>query len=134
MGHSNIHRRILNQKKSNLIHIYFDNEVANYKEFILKIYGIYDHQDLFKARNLTWDYITIGDSTEMFRFCNHRESLENGTFFLILMHVFIFFNFLDVSKERRLTYCKDLVIKKLPDQNYVVLKFLIEFLSLVVDR
>lgn len=43
-------------------------------------------------------------------------------------------HFTDVSKERRLLYCKDLVIKKLPDQNYVVLKFLIEFLSLVVDR
>ena len=26
------------------------------------------------------------------------------------------------------------MIKKLPDQNYVVLKFLVEFISLVVDR
>ena len=30
-----------------------------------------------------------------------------------------------------MSYCRDLVIKKLPDQNYVVLKFLVEFLSLV---
>ena len=29
---------------------------------------------------------------------------------------------------------QDLIIKKLPDQNYVVLKFLVEFISLVVDR
>ena len=31
----------------------------------------------------------------------------------------------------RLNYARDLVIKKLPDQNYVVLKYLVEFLSLV---
>ena len=31
-------------------------------------------------------------------------------------------------------YCQDLVIKKLPDQNYVVLKYLMEFLVLVTDR
>ena len=38
---------------------------------------------------------------------------------------------LDLAKELRMSYCRDLVIKKLPDQNYVVLKFLVEFLSLV---
>lgn len=43
-------------------------------------------------------------------------------------------HFNDVAKESRLNYSKDLVIKKLPDQNYVLLKFLVEFLSLVVDR
>lgn len=43
-------------------------------------------------------------------------------------------HFTDLAKEARLNYCRDLVIKKLPDLNYVVLKFLIEFLSLVVDR
>ena len=37
----------------------------------------------------------------------------------------------DLAKESRLGYCQDLVIKKLPDQNYVVLKFLVEFISLV---
>jgi len=43
-------------------------------------------------------------------------------------------HFTDLPKESRLSYCQDLVIKKLPDQNYVVLKFLVEFISLVVDR
>jgi len=43
-------------------------------------------------------------------------------------------HFTDLPKESRLGYCQDLVIKKLPDQNYVVLKFLVEFISLVVDR
>jgi len=43
-------------------------------------------------------------------------------------------HFSDLPKEVRLNYARDLVIKKLPDQNYVVLKFLVEFLSLVVDR
>jgi len=43
-------------------------------------------------------------------------------------------HFSDLPKESRLSYCQDLVIKKLPDQNYVVLKFLVEFISLVVDR
>lgn len=43
-------------------------------------------------------------------------------------------HFADLPKESRLTYCQDIVIKKLPDQNYVVLKFLVEFLSLVIDR
>ena len=32
-----------------------------------------------------------------------------------------------------MVFARDLVIKKLPDQNYVVLKFLVEFLSLVSD-
>jgi len=43
-------------------------------------------------------------------------------------------HFSDLQKESRLRYCQDLVIKKLPDQNYVVLKYLVEFISLVVDR
>eukprot|EP00092_Neocalanus_flemingeri_P033272 GFUD01036183.1.p1 GENE.GFUD01036183.1~~GFUD01036183.1.p1 ORF type:complete len:520 (+),score=159.53 GFUD01036183.1:131-1690(+) len=43
-------------------------------------------------------------------------------------------HFTDLPKESRLNYCQDLVIKKLPDQNYVVLKFLVEFISLVIDR
>jgi len=43
-------------------------------------------------------------------------------------------HFNDLPKESRLVYVRDLVIKKLPDQNYVVLKFLVEFLSLVIDR
>lgn len=43
-------------------------------------------------------------------------------------------HFTDLPKESRLGYCQDLIIKKLPDQNYVVLKFLVEFISLVVDR
>jgi len=43
-------------------------------------------------------------------------------------------HFSDLSKERRLSYCQDLIIKKLPDQNYVILKYLVEFISLVVDR
>ena len=30
--------------------------------------------------------------------------------------------FPELSKESRLSYCQDLVIKKLPDQNYVILK------------
>ena len=42
--------------------------------------------------------------------------------------------FLDIPRESRLNYCQDLVIKKLPDQNYVVLKYLMEFLCLVTDR
>ena len=41
---------------------------------------------------------------------------------------------LDIPRESRLNYCQDLVIKKLPDQNYVVLKYLMEFLCLVTDR
>ena len=40
----------------------------------------------------------------------------------------------DIPRESRLNYCQDLVIKKLPDQNYVVLKYLMEFLCLVTDR
>ena len=40
----------------------------------------------------------------------------------------------DIPRESRLNYCQDLVIKKLPDQNYVVLKYLLEFLCLVTDR
>jgi len=43
-------------------------------------------------------------------------------------------HFSNLPRESKLMYVQDLVIKKLPDQNYVVLKFLIEFLSLVVDR
>jgi len=43
-------------------------------------------------------------------------------------------HFSDLPKSSQLSYCQDLVIKKLPDQNYVVLKYLVEFLSLVVDR
>ena len=42
--------------------------------------------------------------------------------------------FTAIPKSSQLSYCQDLVIKKLPDQNYVVLKFLVEFISLVVDR
>ena len=42
--------------------------------------------------------------------------------------------FADIPRESRLNYCQDLVIKKLPDQNYVVLKYLMEFLCLVTDR
>lgn len=43
-------------------------------------------------------------------------------------------HFADIPRESRLNYCQDLVIKKLPDQNYVVLKYLMEFLCLVTDR
>jgi len=43
-------------------------------------------------------------------------------------------HFGDLPKESRMVFARDLVIKKLPDQNYVVLKFLVEFLSLVIDR
>ena len=43
-------------------------------------------------------------------------------------------HFADIPRESRLNYCQDLVIKKLPDQNYVVLKYLMEFLVLVTDR
>jgi len=43
-------------------------------------------------------------------------------------------HFSDLPKSSQLSYCQDLVIKKLPDQNYVVLKYLVEFISLVVDR
>ena len=39
--------------------------------------------------------------------------------------------FLALPKSSQLSYCQDLVIKKLPDQNYVVLKYLVEFISLV---
>ena len=43
-------------------------------------------------------------------------------------------NIADIPRESRLNYCQDLIIKKLPDQNYVVLKYLMEFLCLVDDR
>jgi Rho GTPase-activating protein 1 len=43
-------------------------------------------------------------------------------------------HFTDLPRESRLSYCQDLMIKKLPDQNYAVLKYLVEFISLVVDR
>lgn len=43
-------------------------------------------------------------------------------------------HFNNLPRESKLVYVQDLVIKKLPDQNYVILKFLVEFLSLVVDR
>lgn len=43
-------------------------------------------------------------------------------------------HFTDIPRESRLNYCQDLIIKKLPDQNYVVLKYLMEFLCLVDDR
>jgi len=43
-------------------------------------------------------------------------------------------HFADIPKDSRLDYCKNLIIKKLPDQNYVVLKYLMEFLCLVNDR
>jgi len=43
-------------------------------------------------------------------------------------------HFADIPRESRLAYCQDLIIKKLPDQNYVVLKYLLEFLCLVTDR
>jgi len=80
-----------------------------------------------------------------FQFSNHQDvhtaAVLLKTFLRELSHPLMTYqlhesivHFTDVSKERRLTYCKDLVIKKLPDLNYVVLKFLIEFLSLVVDR
>ena len=36
-----------------------------------------------------------------------------------------------MAREKRLGYCQDLVIKKLPHQNYAVLKYLIHFLALV---
>ena len=39
--------------------------------------------------------------------------------------------FPELSKESRLSYCQDLVIKKLPDQNYGIIKYLVLFLSLV---
>ena len=38
---------------------------------------------------------------------------------------------LALPKTSQLSYCQDLVIKKLPDQNYAVLKYLVEFISLV---
>jgi len=43
-------------------------------------------------------------------------------------------HFSDLPRSSQLSYCQDLVIKRLPDHNYVVLKYLVEFLSLVVDR
>jgi len=43
-------------------------------------------------------------------------------------------HFSGLSKESRLSYCQDIVIKKLPDQNHVIVKYIVQFLSLVVDR
>jgi len=43
-------------------------------------------------------------------------------------------HFADIPRESRLTYCQDLIIKKLPERNYAVLKYLTEFLVLVNDR
>ena len=40
----------------------------------------------------------------------------------------------DIPRESRLTYCQGLIIKKLPERNYAVLKYLMEFLVLVNDR
>lgn len=40
----------------------------------------------------------------------------------------------DIPRESRLTFCQGLIIKKLPERNYAVLKYLMEFLVLVNDR
>jgi len=63
------------------------------------------------------------------------------TFFRELSHPILTYqlfesilHFTDVPRDSRLNYCQELVIKKLPDQNYVVLKYLMEFLCLVTDR
>ncbi|XP_023343740.1 rho GTPase-activating protein 8 isoform X2 [Eurytemora carolleeae] len=85
--------------------------------------------------------IDKGDNVEFETQDVHIAAVLLKTFLRELSHPILTYqlfesvlHFNDLAKELRMSYCRDLVIKKLPDQNYVVLKFLVEFLSLVVDR
>jgi len=85
--------------------------------------------------------IDRGDNIEFETQDVHIAAVVLKTFLRELSHPILTYqlydsvlHFTNLTKESRLPYCRDLIIKKLPDQNYVVLKFLVEFLSLVVDR
>jgi len=85
--------------------------------------------------------INKGDNIEFETQDVHIAAVLLKTFLRELSHPILTYqlydsvlHFSNLTKESRLHYCRDLIIKKLPDQNYVVLKFLVEFLSLVVDR
>ena len=85
--------------------------------------------------------INKGEKIEFTRTDVHNATVLLKTFLRELSHPLLTYqlfesvlHFSDIPRENRLNYCQDLVIKKLPDQNYVVLKYLMEFLVLVTDR
>ena len=85
--------------------------------------------------------INKGEKIEFTRTDVHNATVLLKTFLRELSHPLLTYqlfesvlHFSDIPRENRLNYCQDLVIKKLPDQNYVVLKYLMEFLCLVNDR
>jgi len=130
-----------------------DNQHCSLPPIMVQCIDFLKHPDCLDTEGIFRRAANAGTVKELVKKVNQGENISFSTndviiatvllktFFRELSHPILTYqlfesilHFSDVPRDSRLNYCQELVIKKLPDQNYVVLKYLMEFLCLVTDR